>query len=61
VFPIALAIGLRLDEILAGRATMRTRETTPLWVWLTFGLLTVGMVMYLTGYFVIEDILAFFK
>ena len=40
---------------------MQTRETTPLWVWLTFGLMTIGTVVYLTGYFMIEDILAFFK
>jgi hypothetical protein len=40
---------------------MQARETTPLWVWLTFGLMTVGTVFYLTGYFVVEDILSFFK
>jgi hypothetical protein len=45
----------------AGRSAMQTRETTPLWVWLTFGLLTMGTVLYLTGYFMIEDIRAFFK
>jgi hypothetical protein len=43
----------------AGRSAMQTRETTPLW--LTFGLMTIGTVVYLTGYFMIEDILAFFK
>jgi hypothetical protein len=41
--------------------TMQPRESAPLWVWLTFGLMTVGTVMYLTGYIVIEDLLAFFK
>jgi hypothetical protein len=40
---------------------MRTREMTPIWVWLTFGLLTVGTVLYLTGYFMVEDILSFFQ
>jgi hypothetical protein len=30
-------------------------------VWLTFGLMTVDTVMYLTGYLMIEDFLAFFK
>jgi hypothetical protein len=30
-------------------------------VWLTFGLMTVDAVMYLTGYLMIEDFLAFFK
>jgi len=33
----------------------------PLWVWLTLALMTGGTIMYLTGYIVIEDILAYFK
>jgi hypothetical protein len=40
---------------------MRPRETAPLWVGLSFALMIVGAIMYLTGYFVIEDILAFIK
>ena len=40
---------------------MRPRETSPLFVWLTFGLMTVGTLMYLTGYMVVEDVLAFIK
>jgi hypothetical protein len=44
-----------------GVSTMQTRETTPLWVWLTFGLMTIGTALYLTGYFLVEDILSFFK
>jgi hypothetical protein len=40
---------------------MQTRETTPLWVWLAFGLMTIGTVLYLTGYFIVEDIVSFFK
>jgi hypothetical protein len=40
---------------------MQARETSPLWVWLTLGLITVGAIMYLTGYIVIEDLLAYFK
>jgi hypothetical protein len=40
---------------------MQTRESSPLWVWLALGLMTAGTVMYLAGYFVIEDLLAFFK
>jgi hypothetical protein len=35
---------------------MQPRETTPLWVWLTFGLMAVGTITYLTGYFMIEDL-----
>jgi hypothetical protein len=37
------------------------RESAPLWVGLTFALMIVGTVIYLAGYFVIEDILAYFK
>jgi hypothetical protein len=40
---------------------MQPREAVPLWVGLTLGLMIVGVVMYLSGYFVIEDLLAFFK
>ena len=37
------------------------RESAPLWVGLTFALMLVGTVVYLAGYFVVEDILAWFK
>jgi len=40
---------------------MQTRESTPLWVWLTFGLLTAGTVAYVSGYLMIEGILDFLK
>jgi hypothetical protein len=40
---------------------MQPRESAPLWVGLTFVLMIVGTVAYLTGYFVVEDLLAFFK
>jgi hypothetical protein len=40
---------------------MQARESAPLWVGLTVALMIVGSVMYLTGYFIIEDLLAFFK
>ena len=40
---------------------MQPRESAPLWVGLTFALVLVGTVMYLTGYFIIEDLLAFIK
>jgi hypothetical protein len=46
---------------LGGGPTMQPREAVPLWVGLTLGLMIVVAVMYLTGYFVIEDLLAFFK
>jgi hypothetical protein len=44
-----------------GEPTMQPRESVPLWVGLTFALMIVGTVMYLTGYFMIEDLLAFLK
>ncbi|SHG77767.1 hypothetical protein [Bradyrhizobium erythrophlei] len=40
---------------------MQPREAVPLCVRLTLGLMIVVAVIYLTGYFVIEDLLAFFK
>jgi hypothetical protein len=40
---------------------MQPRESAPLWVWLTLALMTGGTIMYLAGYIVIEDILAYFK
>jgi hypothetical protein len=40
---------------------MQPREAAPIWVGLTFALMIVGTILYLTGYFMIEDILAFFK
>jgi hypothetical protein len=57
---LAAAVRLSLDEARYGQ-TMRTREMTPIWVWLTFGLMTIGTVLYLTGYFMVDDILSFFK
>jgi hypothetical protein len=40
---------------------MQPREAAPLWVGLTFLLMIVGTVMYATGYFIVEDLLTFFK
>jgi hypothetical protein len=40
---------------------MQPRESAPLWVGLTFALMIVGTVVYLAGYFVVEDILAYFR
>jgi flagellar biogenesis protein FliO len=40
---------------------MQPRESAPLWVGLTFALLIVGSIIYVTGYFMIEDLLTFFK
>jgi hypothetical protein len=36
---------------------MRYRESTPLWVWLTLALMTVGSGVYLTGYLMMDDFL----
>jgi hypothetical protein len=40
---------------------MQPRESAPLWVGLAFALMIVGTVIYVAGYFVIEDLLAYFK
>jgi hypothetical protein len=37
------------------------REATPLWVWLAFLVIGIGAVAYLTGYLVIEEIIAHFN
>jgi hypothetical protein len=37
------------------------RETAPLWVWLAFGLLAIGAIVYLTGYWMFEEMIAHFK
>jgi hypothetical protein len=37
------------------------REAMPLTVWIAFALMAIGTVVYLTGFVVIEDVLAFFS
>ena len=37
------------------------RETTPLWVWLAFVLIGLGIGIYVAGYFVVEEMIAYFK
>jgi hypothetical protein len=37
------------------------RETSPLYVWMAFALIGFGAIAYLTGYLVIEEIIAIFK
>ena len=61
VIVLALAARSRLDMIGLGEPTMQPRESAPLWVGLTFVLMIVGTVMYVTGYFMVEDLLTFFK
>jgi hypothetical protein len=58
---LALSRASRLDTVWTGGPTMQPREATPIWVGLTFALMIVGTILYLTGYFMIEDILAYFK
>ena len=36
-------------------------ESSPLYVWLTVGLMAIGSAAYLAGYFMIEDFIGFFK
>ncbi len=40
---------------------MRPQEAAPLWVWLAFALMAVGIIAYLAAYFMIEDLAAFLK
>ena len=37
------------------------RETAPLWVWLALGLIIVAGVTYLSGYWMIEELIAHFR
>jgi len=37
------------------------RESTPLWVWLAIGLMAIGTVAYLTGYWMFEELIAYFR
>lgn len=37
------------------------RETTPLWVWVAFVLIGLGLGFYVTGYFVVEEMITYFK
>ncbi|WP_291610031.1 hypothetical protein [Bradyrhizobium sp.] len=39
----------------------REREGAPLWVWLAFGLLAIGTVAYVTGYWMFEEMVAHVK
>jgi hypothetical protein len=65
VMPRCLAVApdfrLGLNAAGTGEPTMQSWESAPLWVWLTLALITGGSVLYVAGYFVIEDILAYFK
>jgi hypothetical protein len=60
-FAVTVDRSLRLDQIGLGEPMMQPRESSPLWVWLTLVLIAVATAMYLTGYFMIEDLLAYFK
>lgn len=39
----------------------RERESTPLWVWLFFGLMAIGAATYLTGYWMFEELIVHFR
>ena len=40
---------------------MNQSETAPLWVWLTFGLIGLGIIAYAPGFMVLEEIFALSK
>ncbi|HXI06687.1 MAG TPA: hypothetical protein VNJ49_10190 [Bradyrhizobium sp.] len=35
----------------------RERETAPLWVWLAFGLMAICAGVYLSGYWMVEELI----
>ena len=37
------------------------RESTPLWVWLAVALMVIGAVVYISGYWAIEEMIAHLK
>jgi nitrate reductase NapE component len=37
------------------------RESMPLWVWLAFGLMAIGAVAYVAGYWMFEELIAHFR
>ena len=39
----------------------QAREATPIWVWMTFALMGVGIAAYLISYLMIAEIVAFIK
>jgi len=39
----------------------QAREATPIWVWITFALMGVGIAAYLIGYLMIAEMVAFIK
>jgi len=41
-------------------AIRMTKETTPLWVWLSVGLLAIGTLAYFTIVYLVEYIIGFF-
>jgi hypothetical protein len=41
-------------------AIRMTKETTPLWVWLSVGLLAIGTLAYFTMVYLVEYIIGFF-
>lgn len=62
--PLVPAARLGLDTLPGSGGAMkqqRERESAPIWVWLAFGLMIVGGVAYLTGYWAFEEMVAHMK
>ena len=58
----APSLGLDVFAGFGGRMKqLQPRESSPLWVWLAFVLIGLGAIAYLTGYLMIEEMIAFFK
>lgn len=59
---LAQLVGVSLDTTAGPGVVMKQpRETAPIWVWLAFGLMGLGVASYVAGYMVLEDILGFLK
>ncbi|MGL4314578.1 MAG: hypothetical protein ACRCSO_11385 [Sphingomonas sp.] len=58
--PLVPAARSRLDALPGLRGSMkqqRERETAPLWVWLAFGLMAICAGVYLSGYWMVEELI----
>lgn len=58
---LAQPLGLLLDVRRAGGPTMRPlRESTPVWVWITIGLMALGSLAYAGAVWLAEDLMSVF-
>jgi hypothetical protein len=59
--PLARSLWLRLDINGLGRPTVQTvRASTPLWIWITAGLVALGTLAYFGGVYLAKNVLTGF-